>query len=373
MFGVHSVWYSLEVNKKKSILITTGIYPPEIGGPATYTALVEGELRTRGWNVEVLPFRTVRFLPKIVRHMAFVFLTILKSFGRKYVYAQDIVSVGLPSLIASKCFFKKFIVRVPGDFAWEQGTQRFGIKDTIDDFQNKKYDRKTEILRSIQRLVVRNADMVIVPSDYFFDLVSRWGVKENRIKRIYNGVSVPEGLSDDQKREKVIVSAGRLVPWKGFDELLKILKDLPDYKLEIFGDGEDKKRLLDISKELGVYERVSFMGQVDRKILLSHIKSANVFVLASHFESFSFQIVESMMVGTPVIAYDIGNLSEIVKSGENGILVEEGNTVSMRDWIVKISEKNDTCRLFSERAITDSNQFALSKTVDQLEEILNKI
>lgn len=215
--------------------------------------------------------------------------------------------------------------------------------------------------------------MVIVPSDYFFDLVSRWGVKENRIKRIYNGVSVPEDLSDDQKREKVIVSAGRLVPWKGFDELLKILKDLPDYKLEIFGDGEDKKRLLDISKELGVYERVSFMGQVDRKILLSHIKSANVFVLASHFESFSFQIVESMMVGTPVIAYDIGNLSEIVKSGENGILVEEGNTVSMRDWIVKISEKNDTCRLFSERAITDSNQFALSKTVDQLEEILNKI
>lgn len=355
---------------KKSILITTGIYPPEIGGPATYTALVEGELRSRGWNVEVLPFRTVRFLPKVVRHIAFAFLVMFRSFGKRYVYAQDVVSVGLPSILVSRIFFKKFIVRVPGDFAWEQGTQRFGVKDTIDDFQNKKYDWKTEMFRSIQKFVVSHADMVVVPSDYFLDLVSRWGVEENRIKRIYNGVSVPEGLPETDIKEKIIVSAGRLVPWKGFDDLLKILKDLGDYKLEIFGDGEDLKRLQGIARELSLYDRVSFMGQVDRKTLLSHIKSASVFALASKFESFSFQIVESMMVGTPVVAYDIGNLSEIVKNGENGFLVSDISAFSEK--IKFISENKEERNVFSKKATLASLDFGLSNCVDTLEvSILN--
>lgn len=127
----------------KSILIATGIYPPEVGGPATYTVLVEGELRSRGWNVEVLPFRTVRFLPKVIRHIAYFFLVIIRSINKRYIYAQDVASVGLPALLASRLVFRKFVVRVPGDFAWEQGTQRFG--DTIDDFQNKKYDWKNRI------------------------------------------------------------------------------------------------------------------------------------------------------------------------------------------------------------------------------------
>lgn len=359
--------------KSRSILITTGIYPPEIGGPATYTFLVEHELRRRGWNVEVLPFREVRFLPKVVRHIVFFFLVVFCSFRKRYVYAQDIVSVGLPSLLATRIARKKFLVRVPGDFAWEQGTQRFGVKDNIDQFQNNKYDWKTELLRSIQKFVVKSADKVVVPSDYFYNLVLNWGVSKERLERIYNGVSVPEGLPEIEKREKVIVSAGRLVPWKGFDDILHILKDLPDYKLEIFGEGEDRDRLVSMARETGVYERVSFMGQVDRKTLLSHIKSASVFVLASKFESFSFQVVESMMVGTPVVSYDIGNLSEIIKTEVNGLLVPVSDIMEMKNAIVKICEDQKTSENFSKEAILESKRFSLENTVNELENILKNI
>lgn len=214
-------------------------------------------------------------------------------------------------------------------------------------------------MRSIQKFVVKSADRVIVPSDYFYKLVLSWGVPEKRLKRIYNGVSVPTSINPGEVRYKTIVSAGRLVPWKGFDDILHILKDLPDYKLEIFGEGEDRDRLLSMAKETGVYERVNFMGQVDRKTLLSHVKSAGVFVLASHFESFSFQIVESMMVGTPVVAYDIGNLSEIIDNGKNGILVQKGSIIGLKDAITSICEDTTVRESLSKESVLASRRFSL--------------
>ncbi len=361
------------MKSSKSILIATGIYPPEVGGPATYTVLVEGELRSRGWNVEVLPFRTVRFLPTIIRHIAYFFVVLVKSINKDFIYAQDVVSVGFPSLVAAKILNKKFIVRVPGDFAWEQSTQRFGVKESIDLFQNKKYGWRVELLRSIQKFVVRNATQVIVPSEYFYNLVGAWGVSRERIKKIYNGVSVPEGLQSISHDEKTVVSAGRLVSWKGFDDLINIIKDLPGYKLFIFGDGPDRFRLENLIKENSAGSQVFLMGQVDRKTLLAHIKGSGVFVLPSKFESFSFQLVEAMMVGTPVIAYNIGNLSEIVKSNENGILIEQGNREALILEIKNICENTSRRENFSQNANRDSLKFRLENTVNELESILYKI
>ena len=89
-----------------NILITTGIYPPEIGGPATYAFLVEGELKNRGHRVRVLPFRIVRKYPTIIRHIIYFFKIIKKIWWADIILTQDTVSVGLPSVMAAK-FLRK--------------------------------------------------------------------------------------------------------------------------------------------------------------------------------------------------------------------------------------------------------------------------
>ncbi|HYC34721.1 MAG TPA: hypothetical protein VEC13_03230, partial [Candidatus Paceibacterota bacterium] len=150
--------------KKTRVLIATGIYPPDIGGPATYSKLLFDELPKKGFSVRVLSFGEVRRFPKVVRHFLYFFKLFLKAFKSDFIFAQDAVSVGFPSLLVSKILNKKFLIRVPGDHAWEQGTQRFGITDSIDDFQNKKYNQKVEFLRKIQKFVVSHADVVIIPS-----------------------------------------------------------------------------------------------------------------------------------------------------------------------------------------------------------------
>src|SRR3989344_6965870 len=99
------------------VLIATPLYPPEIGGPATYASVLEKELPKRGIEVEVLAFREVRSLPKIVRHGAYFLRCIAKGRDCDIIFAQDPVSVGLPALLASKFMRKRFIVKIVGDYA----------------------------------------------------------------------------------------------------------------------------------------------------------------------------------------------------------------------------------------------------------------
>lgn len=354
------------------ILLATGIYPPEIGGPATYAALVERELVRRGHSVFVLPFRAVRNYPSGIRHFVYFLKVAQRIFWADLILAQDTVSVGLPSVAVARLFAKPVVIRVPGDFAWEQGVQRFGVSEGIDQFQNKKYGFRVEILRFIQRRVVRWADAVITPSDYFLRLVRGWGVKDARSRTIYNGVSVPHAIVPKKFPHRTIISAGRLVPWKGFDILIKSIASI-DADLLIAGRGEDMQRLEQLVVEHAVSRKVRFLGPLPREELLSYIAGADLFVLPSSFESFSFQLVEAMMLGMPVVALQAGNLSEIIKKGENGILVDKDKIDELPSILNGLLADESTRMLLGDRAREDSQKFSVEKTVDELESLFKTL
>ena len=100
------------------ILIATGLYPPQIGGPATYSKLLKDELPKHGIDTEILPFREVRKWPKIVRHFIYFLKVLQKGRNVDVVFAQDPVSVGLPAMLASKILGKIFLLKIVGDYAW---------------------------------------------------------------------------------------------------------------------------------------------------------------------------------------------------------------------------------------------------------------
>src|SRR5882757_11201743 len=103
------------------ILLATPLYPPDSGGPSTYAKMLADELPKRGIEVTLLKFSEVRHLPPGVRHIAYFLKCISRARGVDAVYALDPVSVGVPASFAAKVLGKKFILRVPGDYAWEQG------------------------------------------------------------------------------------------------------------------------------------------------------------------------------------------------------------------------------------------------------------
>ena len=355
------------------ILIATPLYPPDIGGPATYSQLLFNELPKRGVRVSVLSFGEVRGLPKIIRHLVYFFKLIKKSYRVDIMFAQDTASVGFPTLLAAKILGKRFFVRVPGDYAWEQATQRYDVKDSVDEFQTKKYGWRVEFLRKIQKMTVNGAETVIAPSQYFRQLVSRWVNEPQKVFCIYNGIDLTTIPKSDGKYEpKTIISAGRLVPWKGFVALIKIMKVLPEWKLFIAGDGPMRRELESAVIHNEVKARVFFLGQIPREELVQKIQKSDIFVLNTSFESFSFQVVEAMAAGVPVVTTNIGNLPEIIDSGKSGILVAPNDEETIILSITHLSSD----ATFRERIIVEarkkSQQFSIENTLNNLLSHLKK-
>jgi len=239
-------------------------------------------------------------------------------------FAQDTVSVGFPTLIAAKLLRKKIIVRVSGDYAWEQATQRFSVTDSIDIFQKNKYNVRVEFLRRVQTRVCKYADVVIVPSHYFRRIVAGWGVPQKDVRTIYNGISFDTVPQRPQKipSGNIIISIGRLMSLKGFTVLIEIMPELTDWHLVIVGEGPDAAPLKKLAEKYRVDDRVTFIGALSREEIFGWLKVAHIFVLNTAAESFSFLTLEAMYVGVPVLATNVGGIPEIVTHKKEGILLK---------------------------------------------------
>jgi len=360
------------------LLIASGIYPPDIGGPATYSALLAEEFPKRGHMVKILTYGSAgisRKIPKGLRHLIYFLACFYKALSCDIIFAQNQLSAGLPAMLAAKIVGRKFIMRVPGDSVWEWAVQKYEIKDSIDNFQNKKYTARIEFRRKIQRFVANNTDAIIVPSFYFKNVVSRWVRDVKKIHVIYNGIKLRDlnQFSADENKDKIIFSVGRMVPWKGFDVLIEIMVDLPDWRLIIVGGGPTKEQLINLIDKLNLKKNVELKNSMLREELLIYLNKAKVFVLNTSFESFSFQVVEAMNTGVPVITTNIGNLPEIINNNEEGILVEPNNKKQIIEAIKKIEKDGDFRKNIIINAHQKAQKFSLENTLDNLEKLLKSL
>ena len=365
------------------ILIATGIFPPQIGGPASYSKLLVDELPQRGFSVEVVNFGKFLKLPKAIRHLAYFFNILWRGFFTDIIYAQDPVSVGLPAFCVAKILRKKFYLKVVGDYAWEQ----FQIENTSDqtlsleEFQNKKLDWKTEIRKKIERSVARGARKIIVPSEYLKKIVTLWGIKEEKIVVIYNGFNPPSIREDKETLRKIfgmngwcIISIGRLVPWKGFALLIEtmptLLKRNPETTLFIAGDGPDRETLKNKIAELGLESNIVLLGKLSQEKLFEYIKASDVFALNTAYEGFSHQILEVMTLGTPVITTPAGGNTEIIEDNKTGILVPYNDLVFLEKAVEVLCAdsvlRNSIIKNAQERVKEFSNERMLKNLVHEL-------
>lgn len=316
------------------ILIATPLYPPEIGGPATYARVLEEHLPGLGIDVDVLPFSAVRHLPKGISHIAYFWHVFRRGRAADAVYALDPISVGLPAALAAKLARRKFLVRIPGDYAWEQGMQRFGVTDLLDTFVKKdeEYHLFVRALKRLEAWVARQAVQVVVPSEYLKKIVHQWGIPKRAITVIYTSTEVPETLGNKRTirgllkfNGKLIISVGRLVPWKGFGTLIELMPEVvkayPNAKLFIVGSGPLERELEEKIDELGMAEHVVMAGPVEHDVLERYLGVADVFVLNTAYEGLSHLILETLGVGTPVITTRVGGNPELIEHKKNGILV----------------------------------------------------
>ncbi len=331
------------------ILIAAGIYPPESGGPATYAHLIAKEFPKRGIGTDLVLFRDVRYLPPIIRHLAYCFKVYRKARHADLIFVQDAVSVGLPAMIAAFFARKPLVVRLGGNYSWEQGAQRFGVKDSLDEFVRnpRGHGFFVWLFVSIERFVCLRAKKIIVPSEYLKRVIAQFGVPKENIIVIYNAydpVDIRETKEEIKKRLGIsgftVLSAGRFVPWKGFGGVMEAVarakKEIPDTRLILVGDGPMRAALESAARKTGIAENVTFTGALPRSETLAYLRAADAFVLNTAYEGFAHFVLEAAALGTPIATTDIPGNAEFLKDGESALLFSVGDTEAIVRTITRI-------------------------------------
>ncbi len=386
-------------NKKeiKKILIATGIYPPDSGGPATYSKILQDEFVDFGYEIKVVSYgeqedgdelnniyRISRKQNVLARYIKYFYQVKKLAKWADIVYAQGPVSEGLPSYFACRLARRKYILKVVGDFAWEQGRQRVQVNENLDEFQNKNYSLKVELWRWIEMFVANGAHLVITPSEYLKKIVQSWGVKEDKIRVVYNAVKDIKNLKKQNKskpdidiQSPAIISAGRLVPWKGFDILIDAVAEINKNNQKIFlyiaGEGPDEGALKERVQKLGLSSQVKFLGKLNHDKLWECMLSSDIFVLNTAYEGLSHVLIEAMALGIPVVTTSVGGNGELIENNKNGILFDYNNKEQIIKAIKNILNDVDLRDKFVQASQQKSKQFTKDRMLASIDELLREM
>ncbi|MBL4601333.1 MAG: glycosyltransferase [Emcibacteraceae bacterium] len=186
------------------------------------------------------------------------------------------------------------------------------------------------------------AQKVICVSDALKTALVKHGVDEKKITVIVNGID-PDIFNSEVKtnplREKYYISVGNLIPLKGHHITLDAFFELSKERLIIVGDGEQKSNLKKQAKNLGINGRVQFINHLDQHKLAEFYAGATATILMSSMEGMPNVVLESLAVGTPVIAPNVGGVAEVLNAS-NGILLSGRYEYELINAIDKIGGLN---------------------------------
>jgi len=369
-----------------NIVIAAEIFPPDIGGPATYSKNLAQELIRLGWDVKLVCYsdqekveddpkyiyRIKRSNIKILHYKKYY--STLKKLAKDcdVIYAQGPVASGLPASKVKKALNKKLVVKIVGDYAWEYARNTGKTKIEIDEFQKENFGGKIGRLKKIEREVCKQANKVIVPSQYLKGVVQGWDVSQEKINIVYNSFNGKYKPELTESKDS-IVSVGRLVPWKGFEVLIEAFADLQkefnNLHLDIIGDGPQKNVLEDLVQKLNLKQNINISGRMNHNELLEKL-SESILVLNSGYEGLSHLILEAMSVGSPVIASNVGGNPELITHDENGILVEYNNKEQIKGAIKKILDNDQLQQKFINNSKERLKDFTFEKMINNTVEVL---
>ncbi|HEY4513933.1 MAG TPA: glycosyltransferase family 4 protein [Candidatus Paceibacterota bacterium] len=308
------------------ILLVCGIYPPEIGGPARYAQKIAEQFINKGNGVSVLTYSTddsdqsehllkwkiIRIVRrnKILNRMRF--FAAVYRLAPKYdlVYMLDWFAAGFPAALAARLRGKKYVVRVGGDYLWEQRYLESGEPPIpLTDFCTRGIYRRaryTLFYRAI-RFVLRNAAHVIFNSDRQRELYIRYyGISAVGASTIYNPIPRLEHRTVVRgKPTNEFIYWGRFIVMKNLTSLVRAFAaaNLPgSFSLTFIGDGPRKKELADLVRNLGISERVKILPPMPLPELLERGKNCRAFILPSWTDISPNQVYECLSIGLPVLA-----------------------------------------------------------------------
>ena len=227
--------------------------------------------------------------------------------------------------------------------------------------------------------LARAADVIVTETDYSEKFLrERFPDRADRVHRVYNGLNLAEfGRATFTSDPPLIVAIGRLIPKKGFANLVRacalLVEREASFRCEIFGEGPLENQLCGQIEELELKKLVQLPGPKPQSELRERLAISSVFVLPSvpetegGMDNLPTVIMEAMATGLPVVSTRIGGIPEMVIENETGFLVQPEDAVSLADAIKKVTSNRSLGQRFGQAGYARAqNLFSIEKNVREL-------
>ena len=318
-----------------NILITVGIFPPDIGGPASFVPKISNFLVENGHNVkiiclsevgnnhiednlDVIRIRRSNNLP--IRWLKTIYQIVKNGRNSDLIFVNGL---GVESAIAALMLKKKLIRKIVGDPVWERAYNQKKTSESFDEFQNNKHSFLIEVQKLLRNWSINSAEIVITPSDHLKSFVSGLGFS-NKILKINNGVDIT-----DIKRTKghnvdinlLIIS--RLVIQKNINIVIEAMEllDNKNVKLSIIGEGGEFNKLKGVIHKLNLQNRVQLLGKIDNNKISQFLLTADIFIQASDYEGLPHSVLEAINYEIPILSTEVGGCKDLLNDGERGFII----------------------------------------------------
>ena len=368
------------------VLVTVGIFPPDIGGPATFVPKIVNYFQNElDYEIEILTLsdgknldikdrffvkRIDRNLPIIYRWLKTIFTIYKLGKNKDLIFVNGL---GTESTIANIFLKKKIIRKIVGDPVWERAYNKGKVSENFDEFQVKNYGFSISLQKKVRNFSIKNSDIVITPSQHLKNFILNLGFK-NKIETIHNGITIPEESAKKFTNDQTnITIVSRLVTHKNIEKIIAAISDLNNslIKLNIIGDGPELDQLQSIASRSNNKENVIFHGKLHRDDINSIFLKSDIYVQASNYEGLPHSLLEAMSYGIPVLCTPVGECKELLGNEDRGyeldLPVSIDNIKSKINEIISdkniASKKGEDGKVFVTKTYSLTNTFKLYKNL----------
>jgi glycosyltransferase involved in cell wall biosynthesis len=343
----------------KTICLVTPIYPPDIGGPATYTQALAKNLDTVKKVITFSQADSVVSIPKklpLFRQLL-LFLTVLTT-KTGIVYSQDPLVTGLMSHLAARLSGKQSLTKYVGDIAWERYQDKGG-QLSLEDYLKK---HPTSLRYLLSKFSLNLANKIIVPSQYLKSILKTYyGLMGNKIIIIPNFVVKPKLKTQKQKNQ--IIFVGRHKPWKNLQTLINAfnLVQLKDWQLIIIGVPQPKRHR---------HPAIKFLGPLSHQKTFKLMTQSKILVLPSFYEGFPHVLLEAGLAGCAVIASDIPANQILIKHRQTGLVFSPTKVEQLVSLLKQLTQKPKLRQKLARNLAQKVKPYTLANHLKLLKQVL---
>lgn len=362
------------------IVLLPGIWPPDVGGPATHAPDLARFLVERGHDVRVVtmadaepadrpcPVETVRrSLPFPLRY------GLVAAKGARAARRADVVYASATyaaAAAAATLARRPLVAKLVSDPAYERAVRYRLFHGTLEEFQAADAARVLKVMRT---RALRVARRIVVPSEYLARFARAWGLDPARIEVLPNPTPQVTDcyLHRRGPEQGAFVFVGRLTRQKALGTAIEAVARVPEARLVIVGEGPERAELERLAAPLD--GRVDFLGPLPREAALDVLRRATAAVLSSEWENLPHAAVEALALGVPVVATAVGGVPELVRDGENGLLVPPGSPEELAAALARIVEEPGLRDRLAAAAAPSVAGLSRERIYGRLEEILREL